>query len=729
MGLTKQAQNPAFPDAVQQDTLPEIADNVQAADNPPIEAPAISGPRITITLEALLYLALIVFSLVIRLPELNTIPLNDAEAHEALAVYRIIEPRAPGSHLTTHNPLMFSANVLTMSIAGTDNSTARLPTVIVGVVVIVLPLLFRRWLGAANVLIVSALLAISPVLLTASRTMSGSVWSIALAIGAAYCIGRFIETRRLAFALTATTAAVMLVLMAEPAGFLTFLGITFGLIFAILTTDDPDRRERYIIRETLAHWPWLRSLFFAALAVGAVGTVFMLFPQGLGGIGELLGQSIQGFVVRPANYPVVYPLFASLFYEPLLWVFGIAGAYLVITSEPLTPERQLIHRVLVGWLIASVAFALIYQGAGSDHALWFTIPLVGLAALTVERAIAPVQDRFFNVPVWGPWLHGLAVLAMLAIAGINLLTIGRTFGTTTVAMVFHLPEEFAAQLFVIALVAVLTAVVYIFVTAVWGTGGARYALILGGVIIAFLILRALIQTINTEALAQVNSQQWVKLMMIGLSVALVAITFFLVGSVWGARASWHGLALGILLFLSIYGLSNGWRSSVMSAEDARDPWRIHPPSYNLNLVEDTLKRASLRYTGMPYNMSLVVQLPPSGSDDIPLAWSLRRFLDTKFVTELAPTTNSPAIVAVQTPDPPKLTLGYVGQQFPVSYIWNRGSLTPWDIIPWLYDRQTHVESQADLHMVIWLRSDVYGLESTAPSTSKQSPGFIPPAPQ
>src|SRR5262245_13833031 len=205
--------------------MPAPPGEVVSETTAPSETPSRPRVELWVSLELVLYIALLAFAFALRLPELGTVPLGDVEAHEALAAFRTITPNAPGTPLVAHTPLMFSVNALTMALVGSDNAATRMPTVIVGTLIVLFPLCFRRWFGPSRSLIRAGLLPISPVLLTASRTMSGSVWSTALALGAVFLVGKFYETRRATYGVAATTAIALLILMSESAGFLTFLSL------------------------------------------------------------------------------------------------------------------------------------------------------------------------------------------------------------------------------------------------------------------------------------------------------------------------------------------------------------------------------------------------------------------------------------------------------------------------------------------------------------------------
>lgn len=592
-----------------------------------------------VSLETILYLLLFMAALVLRLPNLDTLPLDNREAHEALAVFRVLQPgQIPPAPAT--NPLMFSANLITMAVGSANTSTARLPTLLVSLGVVLMPLLFRRWLGRPYALIASGLLAFSPVLLISARTMEGAVWSVALALLGAWCVGNYFETRREGFALGATVAGLLLAVGAEPAGFLMLAGLVIGGLFALATMDDPDNRLRALATEMLSGWPWRRALLFVVAALIGVGTIFLFYPAGLESIGEALGTGLRGIFARPEGYPFALPLYLSVIYEPVLWIFGLAGAFSILTQEAGSPARQFIGRALLGWLIASVAFSLVYAGAQPGHTLWLTAPLVGLAAFAIERAISPVRDPFWQVPTWGPWLHGLLFLGILFIAGINLIWVGRS-----------------------------------------------------------------ILSLGPAIFPPFAQQELMKVFMVALATLLGIITFFLIGSIWGSRAAWHGIGIGLLAFGLIYSLNAGWQGAVTHADDPREPWRINPVTSNLNITLRTIRTASLRATGRPDRAQIVVP------DNVPdtVAWLLRDFAEIEYVNAFSSAITAPIVITPELAEPPQLGAGYVGEGFRTYSTWDRGSMPYWDFVPWLMARETRYGPVSGGAMVLWVRADVYGV--------------------
>lgn len=702
------------------------------AEMQPIDESVDTSPRLVITGETILYVVIFVLALVLRLPNLGTFPLTASESHEALAAYRAVIPEAAGNPITPSQPLMFTFNAIALTIGGADNATPRLVTVILGALIVLMPLLLRRWIGVTRALLLSSLLAISPVLFIASRSMSGAVWSLALVLISIWLTARFIETARAPFAIAATIAVAFLVLMAEPAGFVIAFGLVVGIAFAVYTTEDSDGVLRNTISEARRAWPATQAFPIAALALIVVGTVFLIHPSGLAGIGELIGRGLGGIFRRPDGLSPAYPLLISLVYEPVLWLFGVLGVYFIAHDdlEASNGVARFIGRLLIGWLLFSVVAGLVYAGAGADHALWFTLPLAGLSMFALEKVFSPIRDFFWNPPAWGSYLHAVGVVAILAIMTINLMM----FGTTVIGldMTIFAPSVTGQglDLFLIGLVIGLTLIGFVLVNAIWGPRNAPLILILGGAITLFLVARAVVPLLTPEFMQQMNVQSWFRLVFVLLSSALLVITYFLIGSTWGPGTAWRGLGLGSFLFLAAFSLSAGWRTAVLNADNPADLWHVNVAGRNLNLIENTLREASLRSVGTPYDMDITVQIPTAEADDTPVAWIVRRYKKTRFQTEMNESVTTRAAIAFKTDPQPTLGGTYVGQAFSAAFTWDRSTMLLWDVIPWLYDRQVRYQPTASQPMILYLRSDVYGLDpsTTFPATGGEQPSSQPARP-
>ncbi|MDW8300430.1 MAG: hypothetical protein RML95_13960, partial [Anaerolineae bacterium] len=587
---------------------------------------ATRSARLALSLEAICYVVIVLFAAIIRLPELDLIPLKTAEATEALAAWHAVNPNAVGEAPFSVQPLGFSVNALLMSVGGAENAIARLGTLLAGMAVIFMPLAFRRWLGAAYTVTAMALLAISPALLIASRSMSGTVWALFTALLTAWAFARFAETRRDPYAIIAAGAAALTALGTEPAGALLLLMLTVGAFFALWTLRDAEGAQQTAWRQLRDALPLPQMGIAAAIALTAGSTALFTIPSGLAHIGAALEAGLRGIFVGTADAPFIFPLLTSLVYEPLFWIFGLAGAYFVLTAPEQTPfAEQFIGRTLIGWLIVAVVASVVYAGAVADHALWLTLPLAGLSTFAIVRALAPVQDRYWQVPLWAPYLHGVILVATLFIAGVNLVHFGRT------------------------------------------------ALVL-----------------TPTLFPPLQQQDLMRALMIVLALALSVITFFLFGSIWGARAAWHGTGIGLLFLLSVYSFGAGWGAAAVRFDDPRELWHVNPSSRNLNLLVETLEEASLRATGSQRMAEIVVERA-AVERNAPLRWALQKFPNHRFVDVLSRAVSAPIVISVS-PEP-SLGADYLGQRLATRSSWSLSTLQYWDFISWLYDRQTRFAPQ------------------------------------
>jgi hypothetical protein len=362
-------------------------------------------PGVSLRPEALIYLLLIVGAALLRWTRLDWPPLNDAEAQHALAAAADARSssRAPTPSEYTA-PLAASYHGLTglvLEIAPTNDATARLVPSLAGIALVLMPLLLRGTLGAAPALLASALLAVSPVLVTASRTAGGTALSLA---GAALAVSILMagSAEKSATARLVAAAGVGLMISSGPSA----AGGILGMAIAV-------GAARLIWRDLrLPAWgpPGYRkaSLFLVgALAAAAGSSGFGLVPGGLAGISESLTAWLNGWATAGPVHALTL-LFALPIYEPLLLVFGIAGAVISLRA------RETWGRLASAWFLGALAMALIYPSRQVSDLAWAVFPLAFLAA----RAIAALIEAVGRHWTWQG--HGALTFVLLLLGGMSL---------------------------------------------------------------------------------------------------------------------------------------------------------------------------------------------------------------------------------------------------------------------------------------------------------------------
>lgn len=388
-----------------------------------------------ITYEQIAYVVLAVLALVLYLAALDVTPLNEGEARAALAAYRYVYPEAPGEALTAPSPLLFLAQSVAFTVIGNGEFAARVATAVAGVLLVLSPALFRRLLGVERSLLLSALLLGSPVVLISARSSSPALWAALLAVLMLWAGWRWWAVRRERDAILLLALLAALVFLAEPGGIPTAIALVGALLTALITepaaaNDEGDEDETIDrlapLTERLRVFPWALAGGVAVLVTLALAMNFLLHPEGLTAVGDVLARFVDGFVARPANTPALFPLRISLFYEPWFWL--LAAAYLVWSWR--RAQADFIERFALAWLVLGALAAVVYNGAGAEHALWLTLPLVLLVSGLAQPIFAPYDVD--DAPAWARWLTALAVFALLAMASIAFQAVARSvarFGT------------------------------------------------------------------------------------------------------------------------------------------------------------------------------------------------------------------------------------------------------------------------------------------------------------
>ena len=642
------------------------------ADTQPI--PLGAALRVRVTPEALLYVALAVLALVLRVGALDRAPLDDAQARQALAALREVDGRVPGGALVADSPLTFALNALTFGLTGgADETLARLPVALAGVLLALAPALWRRYLNPLPALVLSFLLTISPVAMLAARTMSGVTWTMLLALLAPWLALRFIETGERRWAVLATAALAGMVFLAEPAGFLTLLGLAFGLIFAWLTDDDPDSSAVAGLRATARAWPWAGGALAAALVVGGVATVFYWVPAGLTSVGGVLWAGLRGFAERPAGVATAFPTWIALRYEFGIVAFGLLALYHAVR------QGGFFERTLAGWALAGIVWSVGYGTAGAAHALWITLPLTALVTLRVTDWLTERGGVLWNVPGWGVPLHALVTFGLWLAVGLSVVLLGKQ-------LLYDMPPE-ATDLG--ALVERLFADLYSrgtnFETQQIGSIEVQPGVFVWAYVLGFIQLRLLVTVLVS---------------------LLNGVLFFLVGSLWGARAAWRGFALGTLAVLLLVGAGLGGRAAFSRVGDPRELWLTDPVTADVYELRETLREMSLRAIGEPRLLTVTAQVPSDGA----LAWALRDYPNMVFVSGLGPEVASAAVIAPTRDDPPRMGAPYVGKELIVRRAWDIDTLSWRDAIMWLYRGDSRVKPVSGGRLTLWVRNDVYGVE-------------------
>jgi len=361
--------------------------------------------RRSFQLEVVCYSVIFLTALFIRLAGIQHLPLADSEAILALQALALSkgEPTQAGPQ-----PAYLALTTAWMFLFGSADWVARFWPALSGSLLVLTPLLFRRWLGRQPAVFAALFLALDPGLLATSLQAGGQAISLLMALLA---FGLALN-RRMALA----GAAAGLALASGPAVWPGVLGLGLAAWLAFRRPgapagepEDQPAQPPLILGFEMPAWRKMALSALAALFLGA--TLFFSFPRGLSAVAGSLAAYLRGWG-EPSGISLWMLVLALVLYEFLPLFLGLwGGAGGALRKNPL--DRFL----LIWWLIAA-ALALIYPGRQVSDLAWAVVPLTGLAGRQLVRMLdLPKYDR---LAIFGQTMLFALILGFISLTALSM---------------------------------------------------------------------------------------------------------------------------------------------------------------------------------------------------------------------------------------------------------------------------------------------------------------------
>ncbi len=347
---------------------------------------------------------------IMRLATLAQLPLSPSEAENGLAVWQFWQPG--GVPTAVNTPLYFTLTTLLSQLVGLSDATVRLVPALAGVALVASPVLFRRWLGNAGMLISSLLLAISPLATLTARTANGDALTMLAAMGLAAGWLNWQATGEKRWQ-TVTAVSLGLGLATSPL-FYTALVTVGGAVWFLQASKKAGEQGSRGAGEHSPLPPRTSAPLLSLLTFLTAATLFLWYPAGLGAAAQVAGRWLGQFGVV-GN--MADPYLVLLRYElPVLLglVWGIISSKNEIRDWRL--ESANLHQspipnlqsLLTLWLLLTLILMPLQAGQNSNALL---------VILPAYLLVGHLGSRLFAQPLHylTGWLAGgLVFLAMLA---------------------------------------------------------------------------------------------------------------------------------------------------------------------------------------------------------------------------------------------------------------------------------------------------------------------------
>lgn len=333
-------------------------------------------PRLT--LEAVLYAALVAGAAFIRFYALGRWPLLAEEARRALAAWRFLQGQGTSASVA---PLLFDGALASFFAFGASDGAARLLPALLGTALVFLPLPLRRHLGRWGALAAAFILAFSPTLVYYSRTLAGPVPALA-GLGAVLWALELAAVHRPEQAKLVGGVGLALALTSCPwtYTFLLAAALFFGLGRLARRYGRPwpgwaasENALRPVVNDGRA-WAVL------GLLLVPVSTALLLNIGGVQGVADLLAAWLARLVPGAAGQSWLYPLGILAYYEVGVLLLGLAGLWIALRGP--NPWSRFVGT----WTVVALALATLSGARDGGPVAMIVLPLALLSGLTVSAA-------------------------------------------------------------------------------------------------------------------------------------------------------------------------------------------------------------------------------------------------------------------------------------------------------------------------------------------------------
>jgi uncharacterized protein (TIGR03663 family) len=179
--------------------------------------------------EKAIYIAIFLLAVVSRFWDLGTRAMSHDESLHALYSYYLYNGSGYVHNPMMHGPFLFHASALIYFLFGDTDYTARIMPAIFGVIMVMSPLLLRRWLGRLGAVVASVLLLISPSILYYSRYIRNDIYITVWTMLLVAALFHFIHSRKPGWFYAGSAALMLSLATKENAYIFGFIGLLFIL--------------------------------------------------------------------------------------------------------------------------------------------------------------------------------------------------------------------------------------------------------------------------------------------------------------------------------------------------------------------------------------------------------------------------------------------------------------------------------------------------------------------
>jgi uncharacterized protein (TIGR03663 family) len=348
-----------------------------------------------LTVERVLWSAVMLVAALVRALNLAYFPLNDAEAQLAQAAYMLAHGQSDAA--LRGSPFLVGSNALVFWLFGEFDLTARLVPALVGVLMAALTYRLRDELGRWGALIAGGLFAISATFVYYSRMVNGDLVAVTASYAALIFLWEFIRKQEGVALIRAGIAFALALTSGQTTYTILLCVVSFAALVAVLrATKQVAVPEIESLLMVLRHSPLATRHIALAARNGGIAfilvcltsaTAALFNPLGLQGAVDLftgwLGQWAGANNQAPSYF---LQLFFS--YELLPLVFGLGGMLYGLARG----ER--FANFAAWWAIVALTWHTLAPVKSASTLLVVLTPLILMAGQVIGRLLTELARNF-----------------------------------------------------------------------------------------------------------------------------------------------------------------------------------------------------------------------------------------------------------------------------------------------------------------------------------------------
>ncbi|MEA5076942.1 MAG: hypothetical protein VB013_00095 [Anaerolineaceae bacterium] len=399
-------------------------------------------------IEVTLFAIALAVAILLRFLSLGSNALTDAEASQTLQAFHL----ANGNLVSVGGqPGYVALTTFLFYVFPASNFWARFWPALFGSLLVLVPLLYKPWIGKRPALLLAFVLALEPGLTAISRTAGSEMMVITCILAA---LGFFLRHKPILAGISAGLAIL--------AGTPFWLGAA-TLALSLFLFKWVVKQDVFEPEKTAPKF-WTPALISAGATLIAVGTLFGTNPLILSGLGSGLVDFFTAFVTK-GGVSISIMLLGLLLTQVLIVPLAIFG----IAAGP--EEKNKLSILMIFWLLLLFVLTLLPAARQVVNWAWFVIPLSVLAVIGLEALLGKLQTDQWKLSL----VEAAAVLALIVYSYLNLLSLVNNPSADSVM----LRNQVLAVVLPVAMILVVT----LLVGWGWSFVAARQGLVLGVVAI------------------------------------------------------------------------------------------------------------------------------------------------------------------------------------------------------------------------------------------------------